>query len=75
MTERTVPSDADTKRTKALVQDHVDIGDTIEVRNEERTGDRMIAVTGEVTGLESELAVDGRPNTREHRGSSQGDRR
>jgi len=61
MTDLTVPSDANTKRIKALVQNHVELGDTVEVRSEERTEDRMMDVTGEVTGLEpAYLELDGR---------------
>ncbi|ELZ20873.1 hypothetical protein [Natrinema limicola] len=53
MTDLTVPPDANTKRIKVLVQNHVELGDTVEVRSEEWTEDRMMDVTGEVTGLES----------------------
>jgi len=42
MTDLTVPSDANTKRIKALVENHVELGDTVEVRSEEPTGDRMV---------------------------------
>ncbi|MFD1564128.1 hypothetical protein ACFR99_11265 [Haloarchaeobius amylolyticus] len=62
MTNLTVPPDADTKRTKSLVQEHVDIGDTVEVRSEERTAGQMTAVTGDVTGFEpGYLELDGQP--------------
>ncbi len=61
MTDLMVPSDADTKRIKTLVQDHVELGDTVEVRSEERTEDRMTNVTGEVTGIGPDyLELDGR---------------
>jgi len=60
MTNLTVPPDANTRRTKALVQEHVDIGDTVEVRSAERTMDQITLVTGDVTGFESEyLELDG----------------
>ncbi|MFC6769527.1 hypothetical protein [Natrinema soli] len=60
MTDLTIPPDADTDRTRALVRDHVEIGDTVEVRNEERTEDHQTDVTGEVTGLEADyLEIDG----------------
>ncbi|QLK26610.1 hypothetical protein HYG81_03050 [Natrinema zhouii] len=60
MTDLTIPPDADTDRIKALVQDHVEIGDTVEVRSEERTEDHQTAVTGEVTGIEpGHLEIDG----------------
>ena len=42
MSDLTVPPDADETRIKALVHDHVEIGDTVEIRSEERTGDRMV---------------------------------
>jgi len=60
MTDLTVPSDANTKRIKALVENHVELGDTVEVRSEERTEDRMTDVTGEVTSFEpGYLELDG----------------
>jgi len=52
MPNLTVSPDADTKRAKTLVQEHVDIGDTVEVRSQERTMDQITVVTGDVTGFE-----------------------
>lgn len=62
MTDLSIPPDADTDRIKALVQDHLEIGDTVEVRSEERTEDHQTAVTGELTGFEpGYLEIDGQP--------------
>jgi hypothetical protein len=62
MTDLTIPPDADTDRIEALVRDHLEIGDTVEVRNEERTEDHGTDVVGEVTGFEAGyLEIDGRP--------------
>ncbi|QLG48048.1 hypothetical protein [Natrinema halophilum] len=62
MTDLTIPPDTDEKRAAELVQSHVDIGDVVEVRNEERTEDHQLDVTGEVTGLETTyLEIDGNP--------------
>lgn len=62
MTDLTIPPDADTDQVKALVRDHVEPGDTVEVRSEERTEDHLTDVTGEVTALESDyLEIDGQP--------------
>ncbi len=61
MTDLTIPSDADADRTKALLQDHFEIGDTVEVRDAERTEGHQTDVVGEVTGFESGyLEIDGR---------------
>ncbi|ELZ10237.1 hypothetical protein C478_15132 [Natrinema thermotolerans DSM 11552] len=60
MTDLTIPPDADTDRIKALVQDHFEIGDTVEVRSEERTEDHGTDVVGDVTGFEpGYLEIDG----------------
>ncbi|WP_254523854.1 hypothetical protein [Natrinema caseinilyticum] len=60
MTDLTVAPDADDRRTAELVQNHVDIGDVVEVRNEERTEDHQLSVSGEVTGFEADyLEIDG----------------
>ena len=62
MTTLTVPPDADAKRTKSLVQNHVDIGDTVEVRSAERTMDQITVVNGAVTGFKPVyLELDGQP--------------
>ncbi|WP_222918495.1 hypothetical protein [Natrinema sp. SYSU A 869] len=62
MTDLTIPPDADTEQTKALVQDHFEIGETIEVRSEERTEDHQTDITGELTDFEpGYLEIDGQP--------------
>ncbi|AXR77345.1 hypothetical protein [Natrarchaeobaculum sulfurireducens] len=62
MTELTIPPDADDDRTEALVREHVDVGDGVEVREAERTGGDDPAVTGEVTGIEAgHLEFDDQP--------------
>ena len=62
MTELTIPPDADDERAAALVREHVDVGDEVEVREAERTGGDDPAVTGEVTGIEAGyLELDGQP--------------
>ncbi|TMT86725.1 hypothetical protein E2L06_08980 [Haloterrigena sp. H1] len=62
MPNLTVSPDVDTKRAKTLVQEHVDIGDTVEVRSQERTMDQIMVVTGDVTGFEpGYLELDGQP--------------
>ncbi|OLZ40540.1 hypothetical protein A6E15_05840 [Natrinema saccharevitans] len=61
MTDLTIPADAGTDRIKTLVQDHLEIGDTVEVRDAERTEDHGTDVVGEVTGFEpGYLEIDGR---------------
>ncbi|MDS0474982.1 hypothetical protein [Natrinema sp. 1APR25-10V2] len=60
MTDLTIPPDADERRAAELVQSHVEIGDTVEIRNAERTEDHQLDVTGEVTGFEPEyVELDG----------------
>ncbi|WP_408958089.1 hypothetical protein [Natrinema sp. 74] len=60
MTDLTIPPDADERRAAELVQSHVEIGDTVEIRNSERTEDHQLDVTGEVTGLEADyVEIDG----------------
>ncbi|SEP79802.1 hypothetical protein [Natrinema salaciae] len=60
MTDLTIPPDADVDRTKALVREHLEIGDTVEVRSEDRTEDHQTDVVGELTGFEpGYLEIDG----------------
>ncbi|MDF9746831.1 hypothetical protein [Natrinema salsiterrestre] len=62
MTHLTIPTDADTNRTEALVREHLEIGDFVEVRSEERTEDHLTDATGEVTGFEAGyLELDEQP--------------
>ncbi|WP_254530550.1 hypothetical protein [Natrinema gelatinilyticum] len=62
MTDLTIPPNATEERIAELVRSHVDIGDVVEVRNEERTEDHQVDVTGEVTDFErTYLELDGRP--------------
>ncbi|MGQ3413539.1 hypothetical protein [Natrinema versiforme] len=62
MTNLKIPPDADTERTKALVREHLEIGDIVEVRSEERTEDHETDVTGELTSFEpGYLEIDGQP--------------
>ncbi|WP_049921266.1 hypothetical protein [Halopiger djelfimassiliensis] len=62
MTELTIPSEADAGRAAELVSDHIEIGDTVEVREADRTGGEEHTLTGEVTGLEpGYLELDGQP--------------
>ncbi|WP_254764630.1 hypothetical protein [Natrinema marinum] len=60
MTDLTIPPDVDERRAAELVQSHVELGDTVEIRNEERTEDHQLDVTGEVTGFEADyVELDG----------------
>ncbi|RQG98946.1 hypothetical protein [Natrarchaeobius oligotrophus] len=62
MTELTIPQDADGTRAAELVQEHVDVGDRVEIREAERTGSGDPEITGEVTGIEpGYLELDGQP--------------
>lgn len=62
MTELTIPPDADEVRATKLVQEHVDVGDVVEIWEADRTGSDDPHHTGEVTGLEpGYLELDGRP--------------
>ena len=62
MTELTIPGEADEQRAAQLVREHVEIGDTVEVRESERTGGDDPEVTGEVTAVEAGyLELDGEP--------------
>ncbi|TYL39185.1 hypothetical protein CV102_07825 [Natronococcus pandeyae] len=62
MTQLTIPPDADEERATKLVQEHVEIGDVVEVRNQERTEGDAFDVTGTVTGVEpGYLELDERP--------------
>ncbi|SEV83376.1 hypothetical protein [Natrinema salifodinae] len=62
MTDITIPPDADEDQARRLIEDHVEIGDVVEIRSEERTEDHPVDVTGEVTGIEpGYVEIDGRP--------------
>ncbi|MFP8954292.1 hypothetical protein ACLI4Z_15185 [Natrialbaceae archaeon A-arb3/5] len=62
MTELTIPPDADEQEATKLVQEHVEVGDIVEVREAERTGSGEPEITGEVTGIEpGYLELDGQP--------------
>ncbi|THE63971.1 hypothetical protein D8Y22_15295 [Salinadaptatus halalkaliphilus] len=62
MTELTIPPDADEQQATRLVQDHVEIGDTVEIREAERTGGDDPEITGTVTGVEAGyLELDDEP--------------
>ncbi|RQG90041.1 hypothetical protein EA462_08555 [Natrarchaeobius halalkaliphilus] len=64
MTELTIPPEADQKRAAKLIQEHVDVGDTVEIREAERTGSDSPTITGEVTGIDpGYLELDGQPLT------------
>ncbi|WP_049915033.1 hypothetical protein [Natrialba taiwanensis] len=61
MTELTIPRDASTDEASRLVEEHVTVGDTVEVREADRTGADDVSATGEVTGIEpGYLELDGR---------------
>ncbi|RKD97696.1 hypothetical protein [Halopiger aswanensis] len=62
MTELTIPPDADDSRAKALVQEHVDVGDVVQIWEADRTGSDDPEHEGKVTGLEpGYLELDGQP--------------
>ena len=62
MTELTVPRDADEERTAALVREHVEIGDVVQIWERDRTDADDPEITGEVTGVETGyLELDGQP--------------
>ncbi|ELY66833.1 hypothetical protein [Natrinema versiforme] len=62
MTNIEIPPDADADRRRALVQEHLEIGDIVEVRSDERTEDHETDVTGELTSFEpGYLEIDGKP--------------
>ncbi|ELZ04343.1 hypothetical protein [Natrialba aegyptia] len=61
MTELTIPRDASTEEASRLVEEHVTVGDSVEVREADRTGADDVSATGEVTGIEpGYLELDGR---------------
>ncbi|ELY93889.1 hypothetical protein C483_04399 [Natrialba hulunbeirensis JCM 10989] len=61
MTELTIPRDANTDEASALVKEHVEVGDHVEVREADRTGGDDPSITGEVTGVEpGYLELDGK---------------
>ncbi|MWV39907.1 hypothetical protein [Natrialba sp. INN-245] len=60
MTELTIPPDADEQKATRLVQEHVTVGDDVEVRKADRTGSGDPQLTGGVTGIEAGyLELDG----------------
>lgn len=62
MTELTVPRDADEERTAALVREHVEIGDVVQIWERDRTDADDPEITGEVTGVETGyLELDDQP--------------
>ena len=62
VTELTIPPDTDEQQAAELVAEHVDVGDDVEVRGAERTGDGEPVVTGEVTDVApGYLELDGEP--------------
>ncbi|AFZ73316.1 hypothetical protein SAMN05443661_12518 [Natronobacterium gregoryi] len=64
MTQLTIPADVDGQAAAKLVRDHVEVGETVEVRKTERTGSDDVELAGEVTGIESGyLEIDGHPPT------------
>ncbi|MDQ2049368.1 hypothetical protein RBH26_02600 [Natronolimnohabitans sp. A-GB9] len=52
MTELDVPPDADQDEAAALVREHVDVGDVVQIWERDRTDDGDHDVTGKVTGIE-----------------------
>lgn len=62
MAELTIPEEADEPETRTLVREHLDVGDEVQIANNERGGDSTVRVTGEVTGFESGyVELDGQP--------------
>lgn len=62
MTDLTIPTDADTDRAAALVKEHVDVGDEVEIWEADRTGADDPEHTGTVTAIESGyLELDEQP--------------
>lgn len=64
MTELEIPPEVDERRAGELVREFVDIGDEVEVWDEDvtGTGDDRVRISGEVTGLEpAYLELDGEP--------------
>ena len=62
MTDLTIPADADAAEARALIQDNIQVGETVKVRNAERTEDHQIDVTAEVTSFEPEyIEIDDQP--------------
>lgn len=61
MTELTIPPDASEQRATKLVQEHVDVGDEVQIWEADRTGSDDPEHDGTVTGLEpGYLELDGR---------------
>jgi len=62
MTDLNIPQDADAEQAKALVREHFEIGDVVEVRDAERTEDHQMDTSGEITGFEPDyLEIDDQP--------------
>lgn len=63
MTELTIPPDADGERAAQLVQEHVEVGDVVEVQSKEWADDSQdFDIEGTVTGFEpGYLELDDRP--------------
>ncbi|NGM67578.1 hypothetical protein G6M89_00905 [Natronolimnobius sp. AArcel1] len=60
MTELEIPPDASEERAAKLVQEHVSVGDVVEVWEADRTDASDADRTGEVTGIEhGYLELDG----------------
>ncbi|WP_247002049.1 hypothetical protein [Halosolutus gelatinilyticus] len=60
MTDLTIPPDANTDRAAALIREHVDVGDEVEVWEGDRTGADDPEHVGTVTGFEpGYLELDG----------------
>ncbi|ELY49333.1 hypothetical protein [Natronolimnohabitans innermongolicus] len=60
MTDLTIPRDANEEDAEKLVREHVEIGDTVQIWERERTDDGDHDVVGEVTGIEAGyLELDG----------------
>lgn len=62
MTELTVPRDADQETAAELVQNHVAVGDVVEIWERERTDGDDPQHRGEVTGIEpGYIELEGQP--------------
>ncbi|MFC4543409.1 hypothetical protein ACFO5R_15875 [Halosolutus amylolyticus] len=62
MTDLTIPPDADQQEAATLVQQHVSVGDEVEVWEADRTGADDPERAGTVTGIEpGYLELDGQP--------------
>ncbi|SDR14616.1 hypothetical protein [Natronobacterium texcoconense] len=64
MTQLTIPPEVDDQEAAKLVRDHIEVGDTVEVRESDRTGSDDVATTGKVTSIgPGYLELDGNPPT------------